>query len=188
MSLPAAATALAGAQPMRGRLEVVRVEGGVTLLVDHQKNSAESVVAALTLAAEVPGRRVLVVARVRDSNAESEPALRAAGLLLVQAFDHVIAIGDGVDGLLAAGLAAGLPPERVQRAAPGAIDAVRLLTAIMRPGDLVLLKARIAWKLDRVVLALQGRDVACDLAYCGLIRLPCAECPQLAVASTGTFG
>ena len=184
----AAAAALAGTQPMRARLEVVPVDGGVTLLVDHQKNSPEALAAALALAAEAPGRRILVVARVRQGSAESEAALRAAALLLVQAFDRVIAIGDGVEGLLAAATAAGFPPERVHRAAPGALDALRQLRGLVRPGDLVLLKSRIPWKLDRLVLGMQGRDVACDFAFCGLITLPCAECQRLGVAGTGRFG
>jgi hypothetical protein len=52
----------------------------------------------------------------------------------------------------------------------------------------VLFKARISWKLDRLVLALQGRTVSCDLAYCGVLQLPCAQCASLEIARTGRFG
>ncbi|MGE3294374.1 MAG: hypothetical protein AB7O95_23665, partial [Geminicoccaceae bacterium] len=175
-------------QAVRGRLEVVPLPDGITGLLDHQKNSAESLAAAVALAAQVPGRRILVTTRLRAGSEDTAPALRVAAEQIAHSFAQVIAVGDEVDDLVAALRDAGLAQDRIQRAAPGAQDALHRLRGILRPGDLVLFKARIAWKLDRLVLALQGRTVACDLAHCGLLQLPCAQCPSLGVARTGRFG
>lgn len=188
LPLAKAAADLADAQPMRGRLEVVPLPSGVTCLLDHQKNSAESLAAAVALAAEVPGRRILVTAPLREGSAGAGPALSEAAEHIARSFSQVIAIGSEVEDLITALLNAGFAPDRIQRAAPGAKDALDRLRLLLQPGDLVLFKARIAWKLDRLMLALQGHTVACDLAYCGLLQLPCAQCSSLGVARTGRFG
>jgi UDP-N-acetylmuramyl pentapeptide synthase len=159
----------------------VPLAGGATLLCDHHKNSVETIRAALELVAEAPGRKLLAVARVRFLTDELRPSLHEAARLLAKAVEELVVIGDGVEALVDAALAEGLPPDRVHRAAPGAADALRVLRALSRPGDVILLKGRLPQKLDRLVLALQGRRVACDLARCDLLDLPCAACPMLEV-------
>ena len=181
VSLTEAAAAIAAMPPGGARLEVVALADGTTLLCDHHKNSIETIRAALELAAEVPGRKLLVIARMRFMTGELEPALQMAAKLLARVVDEMIVIGAGVEDLVEAAVAEGLARARIHQAAPGAADALRVLRVLSRPGDVILLKARLAEKLDRLVLALQGRRVVCDLASCGLLALPCADCPMLEV-------
>ncbi len=183
-----AAAALSRAVPVSYRLEVVPLAMGATLICDHHKNSAESIRAALELVADVPGRKILVISRVRAGTVDTEPVLREVASMAARLIDQMIVIGDGVEGLVAAACAAGLSPDRVHRAEPGVLDAMRLLRELMRPSDIVLLKARLASKLDRLILGLQGRHVACDLAYCSLFALGCAECAHLGHARRGRLG
>jgi UDP-N-acetylmuramyl pentapeptide synthase len=140
------------------------------------------------LVADVPGRKILVISRVRAGTVDTEPVLREVASMAARLIDQMIVIGDGVEGLVAAACAAGLSPDRVHRAEPGVLDAMRLLRELMRPSDIVLLKARLASKLDRLILGLQGRHVACDLAYCSLFALGCAECAHLGHARRGRLG
>ena len=181
-----AAEALAATQPAAGRLEVVQLPGGVTFLMDHQKNSVASLIAAVELAAEAPGRRILVTAPLRSGAAPAE--LQAAGELIARVFSHVVAIGGDVEELLGAIGAAGLPAERILRTAPGVLDTIGCLRRLLRDGDVVLVKSRVYLKLDRLVLALQGREVACDLGHCQLFNQRCAVCPALGIARTGRLG
>lgn len=184
--LTRAAEALAATRPAAGRLQVVPLPGGVTFLMDDQKNSGASLIAAVELAAEAPGRKILVTAALRSGTAAAE--LQTAGELIARVFSHVVAIGEDVEGLLGAIDAAGLPAERILRTAPGVLDAIACLRRLLRGGDVVLVKSRVFLKLDRLVLALQGREVACDLSYCQLFSQRCAVCPALGTARTGRFG
>jgi hypothetical protein len=71
-----------------------------------------------------------------------------------------------------------MAPERIVdagRSWRAAVDAIR---GRLRPGDVVLVKGRDTQRLDRVSLALLGREVRCPLAECDL--LDCGPCPKLA--------
>jgi hypothetical protein len=46
-------------------------------------------------------------------------------------------------------------------------------------GDVVLIKGRDTQRLDRVALALMGRAVRCDIAFCNAMPMRCASCPML---------
>jgi UDP-N-acetylmuramoyl-tripeptide--D-alanyl-D-alanine ligase len=179
LPLERAAAAIASLPPAAARLEVVPLPDGTTLLCDHHKNSLATVRAALELAAELPGRKLLVIARVREMGAEQADELRRAALLVARVPAEVIAIGEGVEALIQAALAAGLPAARLHRAAPGTAAALAILRRLARPGDVILLKARIRSKLERLILALQGRKVVCDLGECQLLGQDCATCPAL---------
>lgn len=186
--LARASASRADTQSAAGRLEVVRLSDGVTLPLDHHKNSAESLVVTVELAAQAPGRRILVTASLRESAPQAGSALRDTGARIAESFADVIAIGDDTEDVVEAAIAAGFRPERAQRTAPGVRDAIERLRVLLRPGDVVLVKARIYWKLDRLVLAPQGLQVACDLTSCGLFDQLCRDCPDLTVARTGRFG
>ena len=92
---------------------------GTTLLCDHHKNSIETIWAALELAAELPGRKLLVITRMRFLTGELEPALLMTAKLLARVVDEMIVIGDGVKALVEAAVAEGLARTRIHQAAPG---------------------------------------------------------------------
>ena len=49
----------------------------------------------------------------------------------------------------------------------------------LAPGDVVLVKGRDTERLDRVALALQGRQVRCAIEFCDLRGVRCETCPKL---------
>ena len=52
--------------------------------------------------------------------------------------------------------------------------------ADLRPGDILLLKGRPTEQLERIGLALKGRDVRCTIDFCNLRLTRCDTCPKLA--------
>lgn len=60
------------------------------------------------------------------------------------------------------------------------LAAVELVRKDLLPGDVVLIKGRGSQRLARVALALQGRQVRCDIAACDAgAWTPCDRCPML---------
>jgi len=55
---------------------------------------------------------------------------------------------------------------------------IRTLTSMLRDGDVVLIKGRASEKLDRVALALMGRNILCTIGFCDA-ELRCANCKML---------
>ncbi len=46
-------------------------------------------------------------------------------------------------------------------------------------GDIILVKGRGNQRLERLVFALQGRVLRCDLEFCGALSVYCEICPML---------
>jgi hypothetical protein len=61
----------------------------------------------------------------------------------------------------------------------GLREAVEAVQADLRPGDVVLVKGGHEQRLDRVALALAGRDVRCEVRVCGARATRCETCPML---------
>jgi hypothetical protein len=60
------------------------------------------------------------------------------------------------------------------------LRAAELVGQDLRPGDVVLIKGRGAQRLERVVLALQGRLVRCAVATCPFsAKTRCRRCRML---------
>ena len=57
--------------------------------------------------------------------------------------------------------------------------AARRVKEELRPGDVVLVKGRDNERLDRVALALLGRDVRCAIDFCKLRSGRCEGCSHL---------
>lgn len=75
-----------------------------------------------------------------------------------------------------------VPPDRRHvfvHATDGVLDAAARVRSELRPGDIVLVKARDNERLDRVSLALLGRDVRCRIAFCKLRTGRCETCLKL---------
>jgi UDP-N-acetylmuramoyl-tripeptide--D-alanyl-D-alanine ligase len=163
VALPDAAAALAQASLPAGRSEVLEL-GGMTVINDCYNANPLSFAAALDLLAAVRGdrRTVVVAGTMRELGQASRELHRGVAEQIVAARpDVVAAIGEFVpafEGLEARlpgqALLAGTTPEEV--AAP--------LKALLRPGDVVLLKASRGVQLERLIPLLwpapRGREPA----------------------------
>ncbi len=124
--------------------------GDVTLLDDTYNASPGSVAAALDLLATLTGRRVAVLGEMLELGAAHDTAHRAVGEAAARVVDLLVVVGPGATGIADGAASAGLPPERIVRAADRDA-ALAALAARLRPGDVVLVKGSRGAALDALV-------------------------------------
>ena len=72
---------------------------------------------------------------------------------------------------------------RILNAGHNIQKAIQAAGSALETGAVVLVKGRTGQRLERVSLALQGRQVCCTRRECDMGILECADCPALARAS-----
>jgi len=153
LSLTDCVAGLRDFMPPAHRLRVFASPRGVTVIDDCYNASPDSVAAALQVMGSEPlaGRRVFVFGDMKELGDRSEAAHREVGALAVAA---------GVAWIVTVGDLAQLAAREAQRVAPGRIattfcdtpvEALAAVRAELGPGDLVLVKASRAMKLESVV-------------------------------------
>ncbi|MBO0806701.1 MAG: UDP-N-acetylmuramoyl-tripeptide--D-alanyl-D-alanine ligase [Actinobacteria bacterium] len=146
--LEAAAAALATASLSKWRLELRGLASGVMLLNDSYNADPDSARAALdALAAIEGGRRIAVLGEMLELGDGSEAEHRAVGQYAAARADVVVAVGEA-----ARPTADGAGEQAV--ALPGNDAAVDWLRGHLAAGDVVLVKASRAARLDEVAAAL----------------------------------
>ncbi len=148
-----------GLQAPHSQLRLVAVAGprGSLLIDDTYNSSPESANAALTLLADLDGRRIAVMGDMLELGPVEEDAHRLVGRRVREVADILVAVGRRAEWLAEEALRAGMPAERVQHA-PDAQAAIPLLEALVGPGDVVLLKGSRGVELDHVVTALSRTE------------------------------
>jgi UDP-N-acetylmuramoyl-tripeptide--D-alanyl-D-alanine ligase len=152
MSLGEIARALAEARPDL-RLTPRRGVNGCTIIDDSYNASPASMIAALDLLSELPGRRVALLGDMRELGSAEDEGHRRAGRRAASACDLLFVTGERAHPLYEAALKAGMTTARYVSAGE-AIDALR---HELRAGDYLLVKASRAVGLEAVVDALVGR-------------------------------
>lgn len=148
------AAALADGWSVEHRGGVVRA-GGVAIVDDTYNASPGSVRAALDLLAGLPGRRIAVLGEMLELGPAHERGHRVVGEAAAAVIDHLVVVGPGARGIVDGALGAGLPPTRV-RHVPDRAAAIPVLLELLRPGDVVLVKASRGIALDGLVAELVG--------------------------------
>ncbi len=146
------AAALADGWSVEHRGTVLRA-GGVAVVDDTYNASPGSVRAALDLLAGLPGRRIAVLGEMLELGPAHERGHRAVGEAAATVVDHLVVVGPGARGIVDGALGAGLPPTRL-RHVPDRSAAVPVLLDLLRPGDVVLVKASRGIALDVLVAEL----------------------------------
>ncbi len=147
-----ATVAAFGAQPRRG--QVARLSAGVTVVDDSYNSSPAALLSALRSvgADRAHDRRVAVLGEMLELGERAEALHRDCGAAAAAAgFTRIVAIGGPPAGSLAEGaLAAGLPRSAVTTWATSA-EAAPAVSALVRAGDLVLVKGSRGVGTDRIV-------------------------------------
>jgi UDP-N-acetylmuramoyl-tripeptide--D-alanyl-D-alanine ligase len=144
------ATALSAAVPRsRWRMEVGRRPDGVTVVNDAYNANPESMRAALAALAGLPGtRRIAVLGAMAElgpgAAAEHERLGRDAA---ASGADLIVAVGADAVGIATGARAAGLTGEGSVHV-PDRAAARALLSEVLRPGDVVLVKASRSYGLE----------------------------------------
>jgi UDP-N-acetylmuramoyl-tripeptide--D-alanyl-D-alanine ligase len=171
---------IAGLQPELGRMQPVRLPNGAIILRDDFKAPLETVYAALDALAELPARRkIVVMGEVSEPVGGRRPAHRAVGARTAEVADIAVFIGQGRRASAAGAARAGMPRDHIVKAGYGVNQAIDYLKEVVEPGDVILLKGRLAQRLERIAIALQGRPVRCGAQECRVSGLPCEQCPRL---------
>ncbi|PRY50533.1 UDP-N-acetylmuramoyl-tripeptide--D-alanyl-D-alanine ligase [Geodermatophilus tzadiensis] len=161
MTPGAVATALSAATARsRWRMEVTRRADGVTVVNDAYNANPESMRAALAAVTGMPaGRRVAVLGGMAElgptAGAEHERLGRDA---VAAGVDLLVAVGSDAAGLVAGATAAGARAGETAVAVPDRAAAHRLLTEVLVPGDVVLVKASRSHGLELLAADLLGAD------------------------------
>jgi UDP-N-acetylmuramoyl-tripeptide--D-alanyl-D-alanine ligase len=161
MSPAEVATALTAAEPRsRWRMEVGRRPDGVTVVNDAYNANPESMRAALAALKALPGeRRIAVLGAMAElgpgGGAEHERLGRDAAAAGV---DLVVAVGADAVGIASGAAAAGRRPGEESVHVPDRAAARALLSELLRPGDVVLVKASRSYGLERLAEDLLGAD------------------------------
>jgi hypothetical protein len=142
IALDEIASALARVQvPLR--LTVHRARCGATILDDTYNASPSSMMAALDLLAELPGRRIAVLGDMRELGAMEEQGHRSVGQRAAEVADLIYAVG----GL--GRLTGGRPRAGHNAGASGTRKRQPRICEAPEPTDVVLLKARGPWPWRR---------------------------------------
>jgi UDP-N-acetylmuramoyl-tripeptide--D-alanyl-D-alanine ligase len=143
----AAALTRGWSAPHRGA--IVRA-GGVTIVDDAYNASPASVEAALELLAGLPGRRFAVLGEMLELGAEDDEGHERVGAAAAAVVDRLVVVGYGAAGVDRGARKAGIPPDRSEIVADRSAALDRLLE-LLRPGDVVLVKASRGIALELLV-------------------------------------
>lgn len=147
-SLAATAQALAGYEPPAMRQRVTRRGDGVTVIDDSYNASPDSMRSALDVLAARPGRKIAVLAGMRELGSYTRQGHEDTGRYAAEKqVDILLAVGE-----LAGAIAQGYGPGAVQ--APDNAQAAAWLQKALRPGDTVLVKGSRGMKTEEIVAAL----------------------------------
>jgi UDP-N-acetylmuramoyl-tripeptide--D-alanyl-D-alanine ligase len=140
-----AATA-ATLRPAPRRGEVHRLRDGITVFDDSYNASPQAMARVLELLAATPGRRVAVLGEMLELGPTAPALHRQVGEQAGRAADVVLAVGREHAAQMAAGAG-----ERCIRHLPDAAAALEVLSKLLQPGDVVLVKGSRGIALDQVV-------------------------------------
>jgi UDP-N-acetylmuramyl pentapeptide synthase len=160
-------------EPMRGRMSLDRLPGGISFLRDDWKAPAWSLPASLAILRDARAtRRLVVLGTLSDYSGASRRAYKLAVKAAAAVADQVVLVGERADH--AARLAAELAPATLL-GFHTVKEAAAHLAAELRPGDLVLLKgSNQSDHLARIPLSLR-MTVGCWRRRCGRQEF-CDEC------------
>jgi UDP-N-acetylmuramoyl-tripeptide--D-alanyl-D-alanine ligase len=142
--------------PQTQRLAPLRLPGGVTVLNDAYNASPDSVRASLDVLAALPaggGRRLAVLGDMLEMGDYGPLAHREVGAHVPGRADVLITVGELGREIARAAREAGVPSTAVHEC-DSAAGAVSLLRHILRPGDMLLVKASHGMRLEAIVEAL----------------------------------
>jgi UDP-N-acetylmuramoyl-tripeptide--D-alanyl-D-alanine ligase len=154
---------VAAVRAVARRGAVTTTPGGVRLVDDSYNASPAAMRAMLDAlrATPVAGRRLAVLGEMLELGESSHDLHRESGRAAAAAgVDELVVVGGpDADGLAEGAIAAGLPATRVHRFA-GSAAARDAVAAMIRAGDLVLVKGSRGTRMDLIADRLAGREVS----------------------------
>ncbi len=177
VSLPDCAAPLRGVKPFLGRLSPHQLPSGAHVLRDEINASLSSLFPALDVLRQArASRRIIIMGDVFDTPLKHRDRLMELGRLAAGAADVVLLVGQRTNPAVRAAIAAGLP-ESAARSFHKLEDAADWLRRELRPGDLLLIRARGQFHMERLYFAQLG-TIQCWMSRCEL-HGNCDRCEYL---------
>ena len=155
LSLSECAAGLAKTTLPSGRLQV-KALGGISIVNDAYNANPDSMIAALRTVANLPaqGRRVAALGEMGELGQESLVGHERVGKAVAEhGFDVLIAVGERAYPIARSAVAAGLTESRTVKSIAEAAD---VLSKILEPGDLLLLKGSRSAAVDQIIPLLEA--------------------------------
>ncbi len=152
---------ITGLQDVQAQLRLVLVPGiqGITLLDDTYSASPQATLAALNLLADLPvppgARRIAVLGDMLELGDYTETGHRKVGQRAADVVDILVTVGPNARWVAEEALNSGMAAAAVW-AVDRSSDAVQVLPALVRPGDLALVKGSRALHMEEIVTALSA--------------------------------
>ena len=137
------------------RLVAVRTNNGALILDDSYNASPESTLTALNLLNDLDGRHVAVLGEMLELGPYERQGHEKVGLRAAEVAQRLIAIGDRARLITEAARKAGMSKARITWVAD-VPQAIEVLTAELKEGDIVLVKGSHGLRMDRIVAALES--------------------------------
>jgi UDP-N-acetylmuramoyl-tripeptide--D-alanyl-D-alanine ligase len=155
MALSETAEALQQLSPAL-RLLVIEGINGTRIIDDSYNASPESVLAALNLLRELPGRRkIAVLGDMAELGSETEPGHRRVGNRAAAVVDLLVVLGQASRTTAEEAHSAGLRADQIHQATSHA-EIVELLRRELQPGDDVLVKGSLVMGMSAVVRGIRA--------------------------------
>ncbi len=136
------------------RLVASFTQQGALLLDDTYNASPESMLAALNMLEDLPGRKIAVLGGMNELGPYELAGHQKVGQRVAEIADRLIAFQDNAKMISAAALEAGMPPESISTLDDPKI-VVSELNMLLKKNDIVLFKGAHSLKMDSIVQALE---------------------------------
>lgn len=139
------------------RLVATHTRQGALVLDDSYNASPESMLAALNLLNELPGRKIAVLGGMNELGQYEQMGHRKVGYRTAEVADRLIAYQANARMISSAAVDAGLPAAVVETLDdPDRV--VERLNSFLREGDVVLVKGAHSLRMDKIVQALEVEE------------------------------
>lgn len=137
------------------RLVAVRTQNGALILDDSYNASPESTLAALNLLNELEGYKIAVLGDMLELGQYEHQGHEKVGVRAAEVAQRLIAIGERAKIIVEAAQQSGLSPALISWV-PDVPQAIEILRAELKEGDVVLIKGSHGLHMDRIVSALEA--------------------------------
>lgn len=142
---------LASAKPLYGRMEIISLSSGITIIDDTYNANPSSMEAALKTLSAMNRRRIAVLADMLELGEISQVAHKKLGRLVQEAgIDFLFITGNFRKDVVSGAMDAGIPAERICEAEDKAV-LLEALNGIIKQGDTILVKGSRGMKMEEVV-------------------------------------
>ncbi len=138
------------------RMVTVRAASGALLIDDTYNASPQSMLAALNLLAELPGRKVAVLGDMLELGPYEAEGHRLVGLRAAEVAEVLVTLGELGQQIAASARAAGFPESRL-RVCRTHEEVIDYLRQILTAQDVVLIKGSNGLGMHRIVAALEAK-------------------------------